>query len=265
MGMDFDDLRALQDAGWHGYTADDTDIMFYLRYVGAQPSCLITVAASGDISSAVGVSASEAADTNFTVGATPGTIDVSNGAANTMKEVVDFINNLSDYECWPVDSLPDEALESGGTGLILAAADGQAKDVNLAVNSDTSARDAISVGVGAADHFFTVAGKENLAMLATALITTATSFNFKLYLIDDTAGTKVDAYTLALTAGTRLNYTATHLSTIGVTQYGNRIVFMVIGGTNLALSAGDSIMVHSRSTPLDPQHRGTKEYYEDWG
>lgn len=265
MGMDFDDLRALQDAGWHGYSADDTDIMFYIRYVGAQPSCLITVAGSGDITSEVGVSGSEAADPNFMEpGGTPGTIDVSDTNSDTMKKVVDIINNLSDYECWPVDSLPDEALESGGTGFILAITDQQAKDVNLAINGDTSARKEISVGVGAADHFFTVAGKENLAMLATILVTTATSYALKLYLIDDTKGTKVEAYSLAITAGTRLNYTAAHLSTIGVTQYGNRMVFMAVGGTNLAFSAGDSIMVHSRSTPLNPQHRGTKEYYEDW-
>ena len=266
MGMDYDVLRALQDAGWQGYSADDTDIMFYIRYVGPEDSCLITVASSGDISSKVGVSGSEAADANFLEpGGTAGTIDVSDGNSDIMKEVVDIINNLDDYECWPVDSLPDEALESGGTGYILAITDQQAKNTNLAINGDTSARKTISVGVGAADHFFTVEGKENVVMLATILATTATSYNLICYFIDDAAGTKVAAYSLAITAGTRLNYTSAHLSVVGVTQYGNRIVFMATGGTNIAFSAGDSIMVHGRSTPLEPVHRGTKEYYEDWG
>lgn len=78
------------------------------KYVGSKQSCIIkvTAAGTGDITSDVGDLGSEAADANFTIGATPGTIDVSNAAANSMQEVVEFINGLDDYESELLGALP---------------------------------------------------------------------------------------------------------------------------------------------------------------
>jgi len=267
MGIDYDDLKIKEDKRWYVYAADDVDIAFKIRYVGAEASCKIAVAADGKISSVVGAVGSEAADANFTVGATPGTIDPANAAADTIKELVNFINGLDDYECWSVDSLPDET--SDDTLLLLLVANGQCKNTDLNIYFDTSVRYAISMACGAADHLFTVEGRENIVFLATVGIQTATSAAFNIYLVDDTAGTKELIDTVgAITGGADLSFTATNLTADGVKSYGKRLVVWA-GGTAVAVGTGGSVKVglhvFKQSTKLEPQHRGQKEHYENWG
>lgn len=267
MGMDYDDLKIKEERRWYVYAADDVDIAFKLRYVGAEPSCKIAVAADGKISSVVGAVGAEAADANFTVGATPGTIDPNNALANTIKKLVNFINGLNDYECWPVDSLPGES--SDDTLLLLLVADGQCKNTDLDIHFDTSVRDAISMGCGAADHLFTVAGRENIVFLATIGIQTATSAAFNIYLVDDTAGTSELIETVGtITGGADLSFTATNLTADGVKTFGKRLVVWA-GGTAVAVGTGGSVktglFVFKQSTKIEPQHRGQKEHYENWG
>lgn len=106
-----------------------------IEYVGASASALLTVA-STTLVSAIGNAGSEAADANFTVGGVPGTIDLTNAAANTAGELVDFINGLTDYKARLVGLRRADVIS--GAGYFVAASTQQAKGnggyaVNLAV------------------------------------------------------------------------------------------------------------------------------------
>lgn len=120
------------------YTADDGDVLMVIRYKGSLASGLIAVdAGTGDISSTVGALGAEAADANFTVGATPGTIDVSNAAVDTIGELVDFIDGLDDYDCWLVAGL--RADDSDAAGRLITISATQAKTENgLELKKDSS-------------------------------------------------------------------------------------------------------------------------------
>lgn len=117
-----------------------------IEYVGSSQSCLITTAANNTIASAVGATGAEAADANFTVGGTSGTIDLTNAAANTMGEVVDFINNLADYKARLICLRRDDDADT--TGALVAVSGIQAKvsgGLKLAV--DTSVADHVSFSI----------------------------------------------------------------------------------------------------------------------
>ena len=95
-----------------------------IEYVGASNSALITIA-STTIVSAIGNTGSEAADANFTVGGVPGTIDLTNAAANTAGELVDFINGLTDYKARLIGLRRADVIS--GAGYFVAASTQQAK------------------------------------------------------------------------------------------------------------------------------------------
>jgi hypothetical protein len=124
-----------------------------VEYIGSSASCLITTAANNSIASAVGAAGSEAADANFTVGATPGTIDLTNAAANTMGELVDFINGLADYKARLVGCL--RADDADTIGALVAVTSQQAKVANtgLALALDSSVCDHLSFEVSSYDGF----------------------------------------------------------------------------------------------------------------
>ena len=137
-----------------GIGADDPTQRQYLgiiiEYVGAQPSCLITTASNNSIASAVGAASGEVADPNFTVGSTPGTIDLTNAAADTMGEVVDLINGLADYKARLVACR--RADDSDTTGALVAVSGIQAKvPGGLGLALDTSVCDHVSCEISALD------------------------------------------------------------------------------------------------------------------
>lgn len=108
-----------------------------VEYVGDEDSCLITTASNNSIASAIGDAGSEAADANFTVGSTPGTIDLTNTSADTMGEVVDFINGLAGYKARLVSLL--RADDADTTGALVAVTSQQAKvKGGLKLATDTS-------------------------------------------------------------------------------------------------------------------------------
>lgn len=122
-------------------SADDSTVAQFvgliIEYVGSSASCLITTAANNTIASAVGAAGSEAADANFTVGSTSGTIDLTNASADTMGEVVDFINGLADYKARLVGCL--RADDADTTAALVAVSSQQAKvSGGLALAVDTS-------------------------------------------------------------------------------------------------------------------------------
>lgn len=263
MGMDYNDLKIKEDKRWYAYEADDKDVAFKIRYIGSEATCKIAVdATTGDISSEAPVGT---ADANFLEpGGTAGNIDVSDANADTLGKVVNIIEGLADYECWFQDGLPDETSDD----VLLTMAATSAKDTDLALYFDTSVRDAISMGCGAGEHMFTEKGRENIVLLATVGIQTATSAAFNLYLVDDVAGTKTLIATKgAITGGTDLSFAAADLHADGTKSYGKRLVFWA-GGTAVAVGTGGSVktglFVFKQSTKLEPEHRGGAQHYENW-
>jgi len=84
--------------------AVDANVAAYIRYKGAEASCLITVDSNGDLLAKVGDYDSEASDANFIYPSdgTEGTIDVSELAStvgDNFTALADAINALDDYEC----------------------------------------------------------------------------------------------------------------------------------------------------------------------
>ena len=137
-----------------GVGADDPTTRQFLgmiiEYIGAQASCLITTASNNTIASAVGAVGATAADANFTVGSTPGTIDLTNSAADTMGEVVDFINGLADYKARLVALR--RADDAGTVGALVAVSGIEAKIAGgLGLAVDTSVADNIACEISALD------------------------------------------------------------------------------------------------------------------
>lgn len=121
-----------------------------IQYIGSQASCLLTTASNNTIASAVGAVGATAADANFTVGATPGTIDLTNAAANTMGELVDFINNLSDYKARLVGCL--RADDADTTAALVAVSGVEAKtSTGYGFAIDSSVADQVSFEISAYD------------------------------------------------------------------------------------------------------------------
>lgn len=79
---------------------DNGDIGIVIKYNGVAASGLIGVTGNNAITFAVGALAAEIADTNIQVGATPGTIDLANAAADTYGELVDYINSTTGVSGW---------------------------------------------------------------------------------------------------------------------------------------------------------------------
>src|SRR5574341_738020 len=85
--------------------ADDTDVAFIIKYVGAQSSGTVQTS-SGDILLKHGAQGAEAADATVTgCGATAGTLDVDNAACDTLGELVDKINAGGNWRAVIVDGL----------------------------------------------------------------------------------------------------------------------------------------------------------------
>lgn len=123
-----------------------------IQYIGSQASCLITTASNNSIAAAVGAVGATAADANFTVGSTPGTIDLTNTAVDTMGELVDFINGLADYKARLVGCL--RADDADTIGALVAVSGVEAKtSTGLGLALDTSVCDHLSFEVSAYDGY----------------------------------------------------------------------------------------------------------------
>ena len=90
------------------YVPDDENILIVLRYVGDEDSATVTVS-GGDITFQHGDLAAEAVDATIDSDDDDGVIDVSDGGADTMGEVVDLINGSANWEAVLVDCLRADA------------------------------------------------------------------------------------------------------------------------------------------------------------
>lgn len=121
------------------YAADDGDVAIVVKYIGAQASGTVQVAAAaGMLLFKHGVLASEIADTTIQIGAVAGTIDVSNAAGNTLGEVVDHINASANWEAKLVDALRADVPNAAGTSFLVMAATAAKTTAGVQLVWDTS-------------------------------------------------------------------------------------------------------------------------------
>jgi hypothetical protein len=130
-----------------GLGADDQSIALIVKYIGTEESGTVTVS-SGDIIFQDGDSGAEAASTEI-ASATPGTIDISTAAEDTIGEALDLINASGNWIAVPIDAVRSDTI---GTSAELATlAETQAKVKNgVKIYWDTSAKMADSVLVAPA-------------------------------------------------------------------------------------------------------------------
>jgi len=128
---------SFKDSLYTNVSADDTDVAFIVRYVGATPTATDTVTIASDT---ITFKQDGVADTTLecpVVAPLGGIIDTSHADCNTLGEVVDTINGSADWEAVLLDGLRTDA--TGTTNLLVAAAaDATGKD-GLNVYFDTDA------------------------------------------------------------------------------------------------------------------------------
>lgn len=99
-------------------SADDTDVVFNMRYIPATATAnsgTVAVAANGDLTFLQGAQGAEAASTEFECpvsGALGGIIDVSDAACNTVGEVCDIINASTSWRCINIDSMRSDVVDN---------------------------------------------------------------------------------------------------------------------------------------------------------
>lgn len=127
-------------------TADDTDVLFLIKYVGDNANGgTVTVEADGNITLKEGAVGSSAADDTLECpvsGALGGIIDVSNAACDTAGEVVDIINtSTSNWRAVILDGLRTDDTNSSGAGTLKALSETAASTVNgveLVIDTDAN-------------------------------------------------------------------------------------------------------------------------------
>jgi hypothetical protein len=239
----------------YGYAAVDLAKLFGIRYIGAQASGLITIAATtNDITLSHGVLASEAADT--TVGVA-GVFDISGAAYSTIFEVITAINLSPNWEAWPIDFLPTTNMEYGaGTGIILAAgiAAQQCKTaagITIAVDTSLIVAEVMPVGItfcGPSSKPHNVDAQVCHEILSiTSDINFSTTPAIKVYEVDDLLGTATLIDTKNPT-----DDTLTTWSNYGEPLYQAIGKRLVVQAEDPAAFTDASLLVAARSYPFGP-------------
>lgn len=120
-------------------TADDTDPVLVIRYVGTANGTA-EVSSAGDITLKYGAIGAEAVDSTVKCpsGGSSGVIDVSDTACNTVGEVINAINASANWVAVPIASLLSDDINCGGTGcLLLKSAASAAVNDGLPLYADT--------------------------------------------------------------------------------------------------------------------------------
>lgn len=121
-------------------TADDTDPILLVKYVGGQASATVEVSAAGDITLKHGAVSSEAADTTVKcpTGGSSGVIDVSDSSCDTLLEVINAINASDNWIAVPHSALLSDDMNCGGSGCLLLKSATLANSANgVALYADT--------------------------------------------------------------------------------------------------------------------------------
>lgn len=98
---------------------DGGSIGIVVRYVGTLAASATVQVSASTLLFKVGATGSEVADTNVQVGATPGTIDLTNAAVATMQQLIQYINTVTDstgartYQAYLGDVLPGDSCYPG--------------------------------------------------------------------------------------------------------------------------------------------------------
>ena len=184
----------------------DKSEALHIRYIGSQLAAHVSLAATtSDITFEQGATTGAANTTtgdNPQVGATPGIIDMSDSAVDTIAKLCGAINATIDWEAWMVDVPGDEATElSTGNGLFVD---------NLTDQDCTGAQGytvLLETSLLTAEEYFagiTFNGPSNtphphdantehllLEIRATATYTTGGGTSIAVYACDDVLGTSV--------------------------------------------------------------------------
>lgn len=213
---------------------DDIDVSMKVRYVGTSASATVEVNASGLILLKHGVAGSEAADTTIQIGATPGTIDVSNAAGNTFAEVVNQINGSANWEAYLVGSLGADSSNASTGSLLARSATTIAPKVDLPLYKDTSKVLELAVRVGKRSS---VSGSEERAACEIYSITSVNTFSsgtnlIKIYEINEVENTATLVYSLAgglTTAENTKTFVNNGRGSLGVSKAGNHLLVKMVG------------------------------------
>lgn len=213
---------------------DDVDVGLKIKYVGTQKSATVEVNASGLILLKHGVAGSEAADTTIQIGATPGTIDVSDASGNTFAEVIDHINGSANWEAYLVGALRADSSNASTGSLLARSATTISPNVDLPLYKDTSKVLNLAVRIGKRSA---VSGSEERAACEIYSITSLNTFAsgtnlIKIYEINEVEKTETLVYSLAGGATTAEN-TKTFVNngrgSLGVSKVGNHLLVKMVG------------------------------------
>ncbi len=128
------ELEQLLNRGFMN-VSDDLDVAMEVFYIGSSVDGVCTVevlTTTGDLEFVV----DGAADTTIQIGATPGTIDVSDTDADTIGEVADHINASKNWRCVVKDALKSDP---STVAMLLTMAATSAKTEAVQLYKDTTA------------------------------------------------------------------------------------------------------------------------------
>jgi hypothetical protein len=197
--------------------ADDVVTPIRIKYIGTAESGTVQVA-SGNILFKVGVVGSESADTTIQAGATPGTIDVTDAAGDTMGEVVDLINASAGWEAVLIDSTRAQDSGAAANKLLTKAATQAKVPDGITLNFDTNValvsviailppglRNSTSPykkGDGSIDAFFPLAQTEGVIDYVSSLSTFGAGTSIVTFVAEDSAGNLTTLFSYASGATT---------------------------------------------------------------
>lgn len=249
----------------------DTPILLGIRYIGSAASGLVTVAATtGDLTFAHGVLSSEAVDTTVIV--TTGIIDLT--TYDTLKKVLDVINQSPNWEAWPIDFPGDFAMNiSSGNGAFTSAgvAAAQAKtDAGLTASFvvDTSLATAETHYCGVTWNASSILPHNGDAQVLHEVMKFRALGTFAgatdgvyVYECDDVAGTKTQIGHFALVTATDTTFGTGDEPLISTK--GKRLVFKIADASGALTAVGTSspcLEIFTRSYAFGPCVRANKMY-----
>lgn len=218
-----------------GYDAVNEPILMRIKYIGSQVAAHVSLEnTTGDMTFEQGATTDAAA---VTTGTNPGTAGVINISDYTYAhEVIREINLADDWEAWPVDLLPDEAIEiSAGNAMFKTNLDDQdcTGENGFAVVVTTSLKTAedFCVGVTFNGPSSKIHNSDRGVLHEINQIVANVTFGgatdgIYVYACDDTANTKEEIDHLALASATATTWPSSgNIDEVLYRVDGKRVVF----------------------------------------
>lgn len=224
----------------YGYDAVDLPVALRIKYIGSQEEAHVSIAnTTGDMRFEQGATTAAAAVTTGTNPGTAGVIDISD--LTYMHELINKINveGGGDWEAWPVDLLPDEAVEiSAGNAMFKTnLTDRDCTGENgFAVVVDTSLKTAEDFCVGVTFngpksqiHNHDANVLHRIHQIRANVTYGGASDGIYVYACNDRDNTKEEIDHLALTSATATNFPASgDIDGVLYQKQGRRLVFKAL-------------------------------------